>query len=269
MIHTEDISIYNHSKHLALQTLLNIIAYNGSSENYIHHELSIWIDSMSLDTLPSFCKLLDAMQKVTVQHAVIVSNAWQTYHSSQKMPEVSFSPILTIALAMLASDPFNISCYFSNIICRVTSISLIFNDDPMLLASVIRFTLNGVILNKDKTGKALDQIRVLVQYADLIVRMEDNLIKTAYLLLNNIFGKTNTQSKVAQFLMAKSCDLHMLHDIYNEVMDAPHNVSLIIRQCIHHWKLNNKIEINTDNLDILILKLFPIIANVRKSFIYF
>ena len=93
----------------------------------------MWIDSLSVDTLATFCKLLDTTQKITVQHAVIISNAWQEYHPSKQMGEASFSPILTTCIASIASDPSQFSPSFLDIVCRVTTTTLMQKLNPMLL----------------------------------------------------------------------------------------------------------------------------------------
>ena len=133
MIQTNDSSIYNSARKLLRNILESSIAYKPTSGDEISEELELWIDSLSVDTLATFCKLLDTTQKITVQHAVIISNAWQEYHPSKQMGEASFSPILTTCIASIASDPSQFSPSFLDIVCRVTTTTLMQKLNPMLL----------------------------------------------------------------------------------------------------------------------------------------
>ena len=72
MIQTNDSSIYNSARKLIRNILESSIAYKPTSGDEISEELELWIDSLSVDTLATFCKLLDTTQKITVEHAVII-----------------------------------------------------------------------------------------------------------------------------------------------------------------------------------------------------
>lgn len=264
MLQTNDPSIYENARNLTVQVLGNIIGDNLSQKDDISYELDLWVDAVSIDTLPTFCKLLDIVQKVTVQHDVIVSNAWQEYHALKTMDTVLFTPILTTAIASIASDPLGFSNSFIELVCKVATRILIHLVNPMLLASVVRFVMADFETGREEVGPTIVKVRSLVQYASSIVVEGDKLVQKACNLLTDLFGETNVQSKVAHYLVAKSSNASVLDNIYCDVKDDPSIASSVLRQCIHHSHLDLDNKINKNNVNSLYLKLFPIIIQVCK-----
>lgn len=256
MIQADSPLIYTYARNLVFISLQSILSYENTSGDEIKQELDSWVDAITLDTLPEFCNLLDATQKMTVQHSVIVSNAWQQYNSLKILDNASFSPIVTAALASFASDPDNFSDSFGNLICTVVTASLVQNVNPMALASVIRFLLT------DAVDPKMRHMHLLVQYATALLEQEDNLTQKACFLLDGVFGESSTQSKVAHLLVAKSVDSLTLDEIYLDVMSVPSKGPFILRQCIHHFNWQSSNEVCRESFDHLLLKLLPILAEV-------
>ncbi len=256
MVQADNPLIYNYARNLVFISLQSILSYEATSRDEINQELDSWVEAITLDTLPEFCNLLDATQKMTVQHAVIVSNSWQQYNSLKILDNASFSAIVTAALASFASDPDNFSDSFGNLICTVITASLVQNVNPMALASVIRFSL------ADAVDPKMHHMHLLVQYATGLLEQEDNLTKKACLLLDGVFGESSTQSKVAHLLAAKSVDSLTLDEIYRDVMSVPSKGPFILRQCMHHFHWESSKEVCRANINHLLLKLLPILAEV-------
>ncbi len=271
MIETQHPSIYTCARNLALKVLESLIKHKPSRDGTAHNELVLWVDGITLDTLPSFCKLLDATQKMTVQHAVVISNAWQEYHPPSSMynniQEESFTPILTIALASIVSEPNHFSESFITFICQVTTMTLMQQFDPMLLATVVRFLCTETTV-QDDTDTASAEFGALLKYSEAVVKRDKNLAKKANYLLGILFGKTSIQFKVSEFLVDKSVDQNKIDDIcLDEIygINTPITAPAILRQAIHHSRLDLDDKVVKTKLNNIILKLLPILIQVRDA----
>ena len=264
MLKTDDNTIYAIAKKLALETLKHIVEFDGQAQNELSYELNLWISGITLGTLPTFYNLIEAASKVTVQHSVIVTNAWQKFHTMPPVENIQFTPILSIALASIASDPNDLSDSFLTLVYRVTVIVLMYQLNPMTLATVISFIFADGLIQGSIMTEGRD-IRPLVLYASSIVRRESNLMPKAHRLVTTLFGSDSVQSIILRFLTS-DCDDSILDEIYNLVvdnLDTSISTSLVLRECLHINRLDDGNYRN--KIDRLLQKLIPIIVQVRRG----
>lgn len=256
MTKTNEFSVYEQARNLSIKTMTNIVGIAPSHEDSVLYELSGWVDAVSIANIPTFCDLLEATQKVTVQHDVIISNSFHKYYPLHGITEIGFTPIISTALSSIASDTSNFDESFINIICKVTTATLLQQRNPRPLVCVVKFLLcNSQTLSKG--------MRSLVGLASSIIDQDKNLMQITLAHLNDVFGQNNARTKLADYLSNKVNDSSMLESIYNDATLDPSIASLLVRQCVYFSRFNYDDAIDKTKVHSVILKIFPIIVEVR------
>ena len=174
---------------------------NDEISTLLEYEASLWIDGIVEDTAVVFSKLLDTVQKITVQHVVMVSHAWQKQYPFKKMPSISFSKILSTALTGIASDPVSFSYSFISISCKIASKLLMHQSNTrFLLAAFIKHVFSHQQLEENNQPEefhhSLKVMLQLQQDCEIIISNQDNDMADLFLNSGSVFGHDQFHSKI-------------------------------------------------------------------------
>lgn len=264
MIETKNPSIYNQSRNLCMQILQCILFENRFHDVDVFNEIKAWVDGISLNTLPIFCKMLNATQKITVQHPVLISNACQELTLTNSK-EQRVSSLLSTALISIAADANLFSDCFIIFVCQVTFTSLIQSMHPEVLACVVK----NVLKNEYFLGRVepvITRIDALIEYSTLIVVGDIKLLTKAHSLTSVMFHENSIFTGVASFLLDDSKESIIPREIHLDNSDSTMiTASLVLRQCLHHKKLDNENKISDKKLVKTFFNLFPILIKVSSE----
>lgn len=263
MMQTSDPFIYRRARELSIK-ILECITVGVVQTNYeVFHEIKSWVDGMEKINLDTFCKLLDATQKMTVQHPVIVSNACQQLCQPDTRCVVpTFTPALSAALVSVASDMSFFSDSFIIFVCQVTFMTLIQSLQPKRLACVVTYLLKEKSFN-DRVESVSKRMEALVQYSALLLAPGDNdILKKACCFIGIIFGEASIFAKVAGYLSGHF-DSSMLYEIHHNVrINSPITASSILRLCLHYKQFDCNSRIDEHKIVKIFCSLYQILIQV-------
>lgn len=185
----------------------------------INYEIDLLLDGITQDNIFVFNKLLMAIQKITVQHAVMISHAWQQYFSplsvdgsSDEMPRIAFSPLLSTALTGIVSDPISFHGGFISFVSQIATKMLLFQFDTATrpLAAFICTIFSRHCFDDDggdenngrgEWNSERKSLNALHKYAMAIVEDADDKAATAYRVTSTCFGDNNFHSQLSSAIV--------------------------------------------------------------------
>lgn len=100
----------------------------------IDHEISCWIDGLTLESLPAFCKLLVDASTQALNSSLIAGRAWEESGLPKPFPCFPISPLLTTSLTNAAGY----SKALLLLTMQVAVSGLLFHKNPIPLAAVLK-----------------------------------------------------------------------------------------------------------------------------------
>ena len=227
------------------------------ASHQIQYEISLWVDGTTPATAVMVGKLLEAVRKVTVQHATVVSNAWRNHFNFEDMPPVMFSPLLSFALISIAS---NIDAFPGEFVTTVHNICmkcLVSAPDTRVLACLVRFLFHSQVEN----GTCRKNVEELYRYASTLLDNEDLGVQGTKIYTS--FGEHHFHSILAHFAQSGK-NTGAICEKLNGVLlscEEMHKVAAtILSQCVHHLHRNG-----SQQLYKVMKMILPYILQVRKS----
>ncbi len=264
MLETSEPLIYQYARILAIKTVEAITRGNGSANgNGESDEIAFWINLISRDSLDDFCKLLDATQKITVQHPVIMFNISQKYlQPCTKLNGTMPTLLLSTALVSIASDMTFFSELFIISVCKVCFIALLHSLQPKILASFVKYALADISFS-GRVESVQRKVEALIKYSESIITDDKRSTLEVCEWIATLLNKSSIFSKVYRYLTGSTkTSTLILHQIKNEIAKMQCiDASLILKQCCHHYKLEN--EIDEYKLVEIFCLMFPILNEVR------
>jgi len=160
MLTTKSKVVHDRCRQIVSRLLLQILQsrwVDTGSISSIEHECECWIDALTLDSLPEFCKLLHGVSENISALGIIagIGDAWTQCHD---LGPFEFSLLLVASL----NSP-NPSQPFSLLVGQVCTKSLLFHRNPLVLATLIySLTQSSEVINVVKS----DINTNLVKYAN-------------------------------------------------------------------------------------------------------
>ncbi len=240
LLQTKSEIIYKLVRRLVIDTVTYIVDSSQGKKTVCSHskdyEITLWVDGMSVSTASTFGKLLETIQKVTFQHTALVSNAWIAHYPSEKMPDITFSPLLSIALAGLTSNSEGFGPEF---ICLTRDISiklLLFQPDTKLIVTLFKH-LFDTTRHEDIDSENLYELFSAAK--SLFRGKECDVNKSECKLAASAFGKDSIHFLVAGLTKLEtrgsySTAYKKVHGKLEDSKEVHDIASSIICQCIHH-----------------------------------
>ncbi len=268
MLTTSSSIVYKQSRDLAIKVASHIVdaTSRGSDAevSFIEEEVTLWIDGLTDESVPIFGKLLEAVNKVTVQHSIISSNAWNKYYPSTEIGAINFTPLLSLTLLSIASGE-EFSDGFVSLFMKVASKVLFTHPNPNVLAAVVAQVSESCHENNQR----LVSIQELVETSIALVGNDrDAFISAACQLAKSNFGEEHFHSQIATIAHSNDTkDLASNFLIANPafVHDISYALS-VIRQCFQHL-VQTSHEDNFDNSGVegIITGLLPVVLQVSRE----
>lgn len=156
--------VHTESRSLALSLLVPIMVSESSdpeNSRSIEFESSCWIDGLTIECLPTFCKVLHDVSNNALNIIASVGRAWTKFKMSEA-PD--FSPLLMASLLVVDG-----SAEFSSFVAQVTARCLLFLRNPMPLAALIQYvSTKGDRINTTKTKAGIP----LVDYSNVLLAFD-------------------------------------------------------------------------------------------------
>ncbi|CAB9505999.1 Sulfite exporter TauE/SafE [Seminavis robusta] len=172
---------------------------NEESQQNIRYEISCWIDCMAPRATTDFRHVLESASKTFLNTEVSLFRAWKDAGLSTSMPKESPSAILVTAIVDLSNGSW--STEMEELVLRVTAKCLLFNHNPMPIATLITYFLG----KKRQSGASSDGVKAmrnqLLKYAKTLVDFDDSSNETKrnsrlHKLLGACFSETSFHRKV-------------------------------------------------------------------------
>jgi len=191
--------MYNITSALVQNIIYSIIHSSSREEatckESVTYEISLWIDGMTRSGAAGFGDLIAATQKATIQHFTIVTNVWKRYFPREKLPKVTFSPLLSLSLIELSFTQNEVPEEFRLLILDVTTKLLLAQNDNRLLACLLLH-----VANQEKMGNScLPYQNELHTYAEsILVGDLDEMGENELALVKKVFGNNTYHAFVPQ-----------------------------------------------------------------------
>lgn len=147
MLTTKSEVVHGRCRQIVSRLLLQILQSrwaDNDSVSSIEHECECWIDGLTLDSLPDFCKLLHGVSDNALG---IIAGSGDAWTHCRDLGPIEFSLLLVASL----NSP-NLSQPFSLLVGQVCTKSLLFHRSPLMLATLIHFlTENSEVVNVVKS----------------------------------------------------------------------------------------------------------------------
>jgi hypothetical protein len=158
--------VHEMSREIALSLLIPVMQSRSSGDDSlecIEHESSCWINALTLECLPAFCKLLLEVSAKALTILASVGPAWGNRGISRR---TDFSILLMASLS--ARDESNAFSFF---VLQVTARCLLFQRNPIPLAELIRY-----VGKKDDSSRVMNSKAAapLVKYASALLDFEND-----------------------------------------------------------------------------------------------
>jgi hypothetical protein len=103
------------------------------SQQCLEYEASCWIDGMTMETLPEFCKVIQEASQLSFRSVVAFAEAWTASALPGAMPTLSVSGNLIHVMQRLskASEAFLL------LTCQVAAKCLLYHFNPLPLATIV------------------------------------------------------------------------------------------------------------------------------------
>lgn len=236
MLRTYDESIYNVARTLLENVLFGILYPNTGKSccASIRHEISIWVDSIRINTVDSYCKLLEASQNTFIQHNIISQSAWRYSFPIESVSEYMSPPLLTSALLTMISD-VEMNSELQNDLSIAAAKYLMVVPDPRLVAALITYIL------KEAASTYLKDLRFLAEVFLLKCDLHQLVISC-----NRIFGESHCHSLICKILCKDFCNVQSILDKLKSVIanEPCHNSMNFLRQCLNlgmRWSSNDSL----------------------------
>jgi len=226
LLQTENDAVFKLVRRLAMKTISSIIDFSGHE-----HEISLWVDGVTDATAATFGKLLDATHKVTIQHATVVSNAWNNHFASEEIPPAGFTPLLSLAL--IASGAEDFPPEFMALIRNIATKLLLAQSDTRALAALLKYVFDARVEN----GTMIESLEELYQCTTAILHRYVDLDKAERETAEKAFGRHHFHTVVTQLVEPGEKSIASRGKLDDIIMDCDeiHEVaSSIFLQCIHH-----------------------------------
>ena len=155
------------------------------------HEISCWIDGISVANVETFCKLIGDAYSLSLNSKVTVGIAWEKAGLPRPFPKVAISPMLVTALTNLTG----FSEDFVLLTIHVAACCILFHKNPMPLAAM----LNSCDINLDSFAK-ISSVKFLVRYAKALIADDTSKMTTLYEMVSSNFSQRSQLFHIAQFV---------------------------------------------------------------------
>jgi hypothetical protein len=202
------------------------------------YEISLWVDGTTSSTTAMFGQLLNATQKVTIQHRTIVSNAWEAHFPHDCMPAISVTPLLVLSLSALVSNEEKVPKDFIILIRDISTKMLLMQSDQRVLASIVVYLKNV----HPSSGPPEEVLLDTLKFASAIVNMSlDKIDESKLRAVENAFGRNHYHTSVAQYIRTGTISELAWKNLFNTYSYAHKGRCEIICQCIHHLSEGDKL----------------------------
>jgi hypothetical protein len=239
LLETKNEIIFKLARKLNISTIENILdsaqLRNLGCSYCIDYEISLWVDGITKDTVEIFCRLLNAVQKVTFQHTTMASSAWIAVYPNEKMPKITFTPLLSFALIGIATKADDFPSKFITITRDIYAKLLFKQPDSRLLVCLLKSLFDD---QQEASGGVETDVSELYKFAGELIHDEDkNVYKNECAIAAKAFGVKSAHHMVATLASANAKGssvfkklIILLHSS-DEVYDV---ATAIVSQCIHH-----------------------------------
>jgi hypothetical protein len=108
------------------------------SQQCLEYEASCWIDGMTKETLPEFCKVIQEASQLSFRSVVSFAEAWTASALPGTMPALSVSANLIHVMKRLSRT----SEAFLLLTCQVAAKCLLYHFNPLPLATIVVHSRN-------------------------------------------------------------------------------------------------------------------------------
>ena len=206
LLQTKSHLVFGLTRTLVTKSVSNIVGvdsdFDKERQKNLEHELSLWVDGITEETRPTFCKLLDLAQKLTVQHETLVTHSWLSFFPTKDIENPNTSPLLSLALIGIGSDITSLPEPFVILTLKIVTKMLIFSKSAESLSCLFSKVFSSYSPTEMSPKGALHKIICyLKNYAEAIRHGGKGKYIAAKKTLCALFGEDHHHTETVSLLL--------------------------------------------------------------------
>ncbi|GAX15438.1 hypothetical protein FisN_8Lh261 [Fistulifera solaris] len=223
LLHTKFVHVYDLAKKTVLYYLSAHLGNHGHSEqrSFVADEISCWIDGLSIATLSDFFSVLQQILQQPYHFTLQFAKIWLDCVGDKAVPRMPFTALMIQSLRLV----HQLSSQYTLLYSQVATNALLFHNDPVALATVIK-----EVHRQEKLGGASVCIDRLVQLIDELFFNERSGESKQLITLGEHLESLFSSSRHPLLCLIQKVKIRTSLSISNPSLGWE-DVSLLVRQC--------------------------------------